>query len=179
MTMNIHQKLKQARKNKNLSQQDVANMLGYKSFTTIQKWEDGTSLPPLKIYQQLMALYEFNLHDEINTLGDVRAGAPLLAVQEAVMDHHMRYYYLRVVGDSMKDARILEGDEVLVRAQDMVDNGKIGVILVGEEATIKRVYIKENGILLKAENADYKDLFYTFDDEIKILGEVIEVKIKL
>ena len=106
--MNYHQTLKEARKQRGLSQQEVADYLGYKSFTTIQKWEDGTSLPPLKIFNQLQKLYQLDERDIAPVLGTVRGGVPLLATQEELVSNQSRYFYLRVIGDSMKDDRILE-----------------------------------------------------------------------
>ena len=179
--MNYHKTLKEARKRLGLSQQDVANQLGYKSFTTIQKWEDGTSLPPMKVMAQLMELYKLNRQDDIPILGTIRGGAPLYATQEEVTNSASEYFYLRVVGDSMIGDRIMEGDEILVRVQNDVENGRIGVVLIGDEATVKRVYKTPDGLLLKPSNPEYQPRLITGDElsQVSILGEVIEVKIKV
>ena len=177
--MNYHQTLKEARKQRGLSQQEVADYLGYKSFTTIQKWEDGTSLPPLKIFNQLQKLYQLDERDIAPVLGTVRGGVPLLATQEELVSNPSRYFYLRVIGDSMKDDRILEGDEILVRAQNDIVSGRIGVVLIGDEATVKRVYHTPEGLLLKPANQDYQPRLLGPSDEVRILGEVLEVRIKV
>lgn len=177
--MDYHHKLKQARKQKGLSQQEVADYLGYKSFTTIQKWEDGTSLPPLKVFQKLEKLYQLSEREIAPTLGVVRGGIPLLATQEEIVNNQSRYFYLRVVGDSMKDDRILEGDEILVRAQSDIENGRIGVVLIGDEATVKRIYATPEGYLLKPANQDYQNQLIAYNDDVRVLGEVVEVRIKV
>ena len=61
-------------------------------------------------------------------------------------------YLLRVRGDSMKDAGILEGDYVVVRPQDTANDGEIVVALVGEEATVKRFFREPDHIRLQPEN---------------------------
>ena len=51
VVMKFNEHLKQLRKDKGYSQNDLADHFGYKSFTTIQKWEDGTAMPPMKVLQ--------------------------------------------------------------------------------------------------------------------------------
>lgn len=179
--MNYHQTLKEARKKRGLSQQEVADQLGYKSFTTIQKWEDGTSLPPMKVMAELIKLYELQTQDEIPVLGTIRGGTPLYATQEEILNSNSEYFHLRVVGDSMSGDRIMEGDEILVHAQSDIDNGSIGVVLIGDEATVKRVYKTEDGLLLKPSNPAYQPKLIRGDElaGVSILGEVIEIRIKV
>ncbi len=197
--ISLHEKLKQLRKERSLSQQDLAFRFGYKSFTTIQKWEDGSSLPPTKILTQLADFYHISIEDLMRTerriavpiLGTVRGGPLRYATQEfkgfeyvdaqegSTEDH----FYLEVIGDSMINARIHPGDLVYVQTQNTVENGDIAVVLVGEEATIKRVFYKENTLILKAENPKYSNMIYTQDEcenkPIRILGKVLHCKIKL
>ncbi|MEI7668215.1 MAG: helix-turn-helix domain-containing protein, partial [Erysipelotrichaceae bacterium] len=142
----MHEKLKQLRKEKGLSQQELAQYFGYKSFTTIQKWEDGTSFPPLRILQELAKLYSINVQqllDEqtqvsIPIVGTVRGGALRYAVEEhmgtelvnSAENNGGEYFYLKVIGDSMVDARINPGDLVYVKRQSTLENGEIGIVLV-------------------------------------------------
>lgn len=194
---NIGQRLKFYRKKAQLSQNQVAEKLGYKSFTTIQKWEDSTSVPSIEILNQLCELYQVAFDVLVNgapplievpILGTVRGGAPLYASQEnlgsypEVLDHS-EYFYLKVVGDSMKEARICEGDEILVKSQNQVENGDIGVVLIGEEATVKRIYVTKKGITLKPENSAYQETKYSQTEieelPVLILGKVVANKIKI
>jgi repressor LexA len=93
-------------------------------------------------------------------VGQVAAGAPILA-EENVEDYvelppiaggEDGEFILRVKGDSMKDAGILDGDHVTVRRQETAKNGEIVVALVGEEATVKRYFKEKDHIRLQPEN---------------------------
>ena len=81
-------------------------------------------------------------------------------------------YILKVRGDSMKDAGILEGDFVVVRPTDEAANGEIVVALLGDEATVKRFYRERNAIRLEPENEAHEPI-RTQDAEL--LGKVIGV----
>lgn len=88
-------------------------------------------------------------------------------------------FCLRASGDSMVNARILDGDIVFVRKQDMVENGEIAAVVVNNEseATLKRVfYYKEQSLLiLRAENPAYEEQRYTNEqlNEVHILGKAV------
>lgn len=197
--ISLHEKLKQLRKERGLSQQDLAHHFDYKSFTTIQKWEDGSSLPPTKILTELADFYHISVEELMSTqrhiaipiLGTVRGGALRYASQEFKGMEYVEEregspvenFYLEVVGDSMIEARIHPGDLVYVHRQSSLENGDIGVVLVGEEATIKRIFFDENQLTLKPENQKYQNMVYTQEDvetkPIRILGKVLHCKIKL
>ena len=81
-----------------------------------------------------------------------------------------RLFALRVRGDSMIGAGILDGDVVIVRSQETADNGNIVVALLGEEATVKRFYKEETAIRLQAENPAYSDIV---TPAATVLGKVI------
>ena len=197
---NLPKRLKLYRKRAHLSQNQVAQQLGYKSFTTIQKWEDGTSQPAIEILDKLSEMYQVPFEVLVNgapplihipILGVVRGGAPIYATQEVLGSHQeglslidqSEYFYLKVVGDSMIDARICDGDELLVKSQNTIDNGQIGVVLVGEEATVKRVYTSKKGIRLKPENDQYQETFYNQTEiqelPVMILGKVVANRIEI
>ncbi len=86
-------------------------------------------------------------------------------------------FCLRAVGDSMIGARIHDGDIVFVRACDTVENGEIAVVVIGEEATLKRVYYDRAGqkLVLSPENPHYAPLVYVGEDleTVKILGKAV------
>jgi repressor LexA len=79
---------------------------------------------------------------------------------------------LRIRGDSMKDAGILEGDIVVVRRQEAADNGDIVVALVGEDATVKRFYAEEDHIRLQPENEAMEPIR---SREVAVVGRVVGV----
>lgn len=116
----------------------------------------------------------------IPLVGRVAAGEPVLAEENiedyvevpAIAGGDEGEYVLRVSGDSMKDAGIVEGDYVVVRPQDTADDGQIVVALVGEEATVKRFFREEDHIRLQPEN-DALQPIRTRD--AKVLGRVVGV----
>jgi repressor LexA len=113
-------------------------------------------------------------------VGQVAAGQPVLA-EENIEDYvdvtdlaggDDGEYVLRVSGDSMRDAGILEGDFVVVRRQDTAAEGEIVVALVGEEATVKRFFKEEDHIRLQPENEDMEPIR---SRDVKVLGRVVGV----
>ncbi len=197
--MTLGNRLKTLRKKHGYSQEDLARTLGYKSFTTIQKWESDDALPPVSVLEKLADFYDCRMETffsdakvnrKIPVLGTVIGGSPQVAIQEFLDEHDMileedghEYFYLRVVGDSMIDARIYPGDELFVRKQSMVDNGDIAIVLIEQEATVKRVFIKENKLILKPENNKYQPLEFELSElnsnTIMILGKVLHNRISI
>jgi repressor LexA len=117
-------------------------------------------------------------------VGRVAAGQPILAEEnvEAYLDVEEVFsaskgrFLLRVAGDSMVDDGILNGDLVLVEPCKDIDNGSIGVVLVDEDATVKRVYKQKYRIALKSANkkARYKTLYFKpSDKDIRVVGRVV------
>jgi repressor LexA len=113
-------------------------------------------------------------------VGQVAAGSPVLAeenIEEYVPVPEIAggeegEFVLKVKGDSMVNAGILEGDHVIVRKQDTAENGEIVVALVGEEATVKRFFREEQYVRLQPEN-DALDPILT--REVRLLGRVVGV----
>ena len=111
----------------------------------------------------------------IPIVGTVTAGMPILAVEqlEGYLPYETpddgEYFALRVRGDSMIDAGILDGDKVVVRQQSFADNGTIVVALIGEEATVKRFKTIDGQPWLLPENEAYEPIDAR---EAVILGKV-------
>ena len=113
-------------------------------------------------------------------VGRVAAGAPVLAEENIeeyidvpeIAGGDAGEYVLRVHGDSMKNAGILEGDFVVVRPQDTATDGEIVVALVGEEATVKRFFRESDHIRLQPENEAMDPIRVR---EVQILGRVVGV----
>ncbi|MFM8829218.1 MAG: transcriptional repressor LexA [Actinomycetota bacterium] len=108
-------------------------------------------------------------------VGAVAAGAPILAdehVEDHVVAPFAADYLLRVKGDSMINAGILDGDLVAVKQQDDARDGQIVVALLEDEATVKRVYREPGGVRLEAENEAYDPIR---SPDIKVIGRVVGV----
>jgi repressor LexA len=111
-------------------------------------------------------------------VGHVAAGQPVLA-EENIEDYvevpgvaggEDGEYLLRVRGDSMRDAGILEGDFVVVRPQETASDGEIVVALVGEEATVKRFFRENDHVRLQPENPTMEPIR---SKEVRVLGRVV------
>jgi len=109
----------------------------------------------------------------IPVLGVVTAGRPILAVENIEgylpWDGDSDCFALRVRGDSMINAGILPGDKVVVRPQNVADHGQIVVAMLGEEATVKRLWRKGSEVMLMPENDAYDPID---GREAVILGKV-------
>jgi repressor LexA len=113
-------------------------------------------------------------------VGEVAAGEPVLADERIeeylevpeVIGGETGDYILRVKGDSMKDAGILEGDYVIVRPAEIADNGEIVVALIEDEATVKRFYKEKQRIRLEPANKAYKPIR---TNDAHLLGRVVGV----
>jgi repressor LexA len=113
-------------------------------------------------------------------IGQVAAGEPILAEENIeeylevpdVIGGEDGDYILQIRGESMKDAGILEGDYVIVRPSDDAANGEIVVALIGEEATVKRLYREKDHVRLQPENEEMEPILTT---EARVLGKVVGV----
>ena len=114
---------------------------------------------------------------KIPILGVVTAGLPIL-MQEDILgyipfEYHVgEYFALRVRGDSMIGAGILEGDAVIVRRQETADNHAIVVAMLEDEATVKRLLLKKGQVWLMPENPAYDPID---GSQASILGLVVAV----
>ena len=115
-------------------------------------------------------------------LGSVACGKPIYADEDkesyvALGTNVKADFCLRAQGDSMIDARIYDGDLIFVRKQESVDNGEIAVVLIGDEATLKRVYYypDKQKLLLQPANTKYEPFIYVGEelDQIRILGKAV------
>lgn len=118
-------------------------------------------------------------------LGRVAAGLPVLSPEnlegEYAVDPSLfgirpdqRVFALRVRGESMIEAHIMDGDTVLVREQSMAENGDIVVALVDGEATVKRFFQEQDRIRLQPENRALDPLFFDRGD-LRVVGKVVGV----
>lgn len=121
---------------------------------------------------------------EIPIIGRVTAGLPMYAQQQwdgtLVVDETLfgekQLFALRVQGDSMQGAAILDGDLAVCAPRQYASNGEIVVALVNnEEATVKRFFLHRDHIELRPENPDYPRMRYTFD-QVLVQGKVVGIQ---
>jgi repressor LexA len=111
-------------------------------------------------------------------VGQVAAGQPIVAeenIEEYIQTPSFAggedgEFLLRVRGDSMQDAGIIEDDLVVVRSQDHAHDGDIVVALVGEEATVKRFFQEEDHVRLQPENSSMEPIR---SRDVRVLGKVV------
>ena len=116
----------------------------------------------------------------IPLIGTVTAGQPIFAY-ENYEDYYTfpmgefngeDLFMLRVQGTSMIDAGIMNGDKIVVRRQEVAENGEIVGALLEDSATVKRLYKRDGKIILHPENEALSDMIFE-DGEVRILGKVV------
>lgn len=203
--MALGENIKQARMKAQISQDELAKRLGYKSRSTIAKIESGENdLTQKKVAAFAKALnvsIDFLMDGNGNennsqgvripVLGRIVAGIPLEAIEE-IEDYEEiprkmaasgEFFALRIKGRSM-EPKLMEGDIVIVRKQEDVDSGDTAIVLVnGDEATVKQIKKTETGIMLIGFNVDvYQPHFYSNEQietlPVRIIGKVVESRHK-
>ena len=198
----LKNRLKQLRKEHACTQASLAGELKITQ-QAVAKWETGLSFPDPEMLVRLAEYFHVSTDyllgrkndlfnqmfpcgsfEQVPVLGTVKAGFG----QDAFEDHQgtlpadvrdpENYFYLTVKGDSM-EPYIREGDIALVRRQNTLQNGELGVVVYGDgEGTLKRFYFEDGKVLLKPFNPSYHTLVLT-DGEISnlyIMGKVVETK---
>lgn len=172
----------------------------------ISKWETGFQTPVVGTLKYIAKYFNVSLDylngDELSDenlfskytnimpikkkkfplLGEIACGKPIYADEnwegyiESGADIQADYC-LRAKGDSMINARILDGDIVFIRKQPIVENGEIAAVVIDDEATLKRVYYypKQGKLILNPENPAFEPLVYIGEElnEIEIIGKAV------
>lgn len=164
------------------SVRDIANAVGYASPSTAQyvldKLEEYGYIERDPMLKRTIRICNSQMTKPVHIplVGTVAAGKPILAVESVeeyipvpISGSTKDMFALRVKGDSMIKAAILDGDLVVVQSTPIAENGDIVVALIDDEATVKR-FFKENGhFRLQPENDNYEPIIV---DELAILGKV-------
>ena len=200
-------RLKELRKSRNLTQAELAKILGIAQ-PTLSGWEndkfqiDDDIKTKIADYFGVTVDYLLGREDitklsnylgpvietkKIPIIGTVKCGPDGLAFEDidgyVYVDDDLtgEIFALRYKGDSMKFEAIDDGDIAIVRRQDDVECGELAVVAVnGDEGTLKRVRKFDGGIILEAANPDYPPRIFTGEDlnKIKIVGKVLETRRK-
>ena len=197
----IGEMIKKSRQNVGMTQQQLADALGVQR-AAVSKYEKGIVSPSVDIIEKIAAALDTTpayllggvpdlpQYDNIfpiekkkfPLLGEIACGKPIFADEdkesyiEAGTDIKADFC-LKAKGDSMINARILDGDLVFIRQQPIVDNGEIAAVIIEDEATLKRVYYypEQGKLILNPENPKYEPLVYVKEelDQIRILGKAV------
>lgn len=195
--------LSEFRKIAGLTQEQLAKKLNI-SRAAINHYENNEREPSFETLRKMTSIFNCTLDELINgiknpkragvkipVLGTIPAGIPIEAIEE-ILDYEEidgdlastgDFFALRVKGDSMAP-RICDKDVVIIKQQEEVRNNDIAVVLVnGNDATLKRVKVENNGLWLIPDNEQYGAVFYTAQQvqslPIKIIGKAVEIRGKL
>lgn len=197
--MDFGSRVKERREYLEMSQEELASLLGYSDKSSISKIENnqrditrGKIVEFAKVLKTTpsylmgwtnetedysrFGLTPVSTH-KVPLLGSVVCGKPVFADQDLETyvdtDKAGADFALRCKGDSMIGAGIYDGDIAYIRKQSDVHSGDIAVVLIGEEATLKRVYKYADQIQLHAENPVYPAMVFREGEEVIILGKLV------
>ena len=199
--MDIGSLIRRFREENSVSQRAFAQMCGV-SNGYISMLEDGKNpktgdaiVPSLKTCEKIASAMGVPVGDLLESIGGsfiaakrvpvigrISCGVPVFASEEyesfvPVGDGIDADFCLHAKGDSMTGARILDGDTVFIKQCDEVQNGEIAAVVIGDEATLKRVYYYKDKkkLVLSPENPKYEPLVFVGDEllDIHILGKAV------
>ena len=204
--MQIGERIKELRENKNLTQTELAELLGFKTYTTVSKWESNDNYPKGKDLKRLSEIFgvtsdyllgltaesllnKISKFVKIPVLGVITCGDPILAEQniidykEEIADNlpSGELFYLQTKGNSMTPT-IPENSFVMIRKQESVENNEIAAVLVNgdSEATLKRVKYQGDTMILMPDNLDgHMPIIVNEDNPARIIGKAVKISIDL
>lgn len=197
--------LKYLREKHDLEQIDLAHQLGRKSSSSISEWESGKYTPKLKVLSKIAQIFKVDLDDMMNIdlsvesdtviegksteniplMGKIACGDPILSEENIenyisfpteLLPSSGKVFFVKAQEDSMVPL-INDKSLVLIRKQDVVENGEIAAILLNgnEEVTLKKIRKIDKSILLTPINDDYDPIMVNKDNPAKILGKAVKV----
>lgn len=146
----------------------MANYFGIKKSDLVEEHVPISNVMPMPLTHR------------VPLVGTIACGDPILAQENydgevtAPEDVHADFA-LKCKGDSMINARIFDGDIVYIRQQETVDDGEIAAVLIGDDATLKRVHLYDDHIVLEPENPQYRPIVLWGNDmnTVRILGKAV------
>lgn len=195
--------LKARRKKLGLTLEELAGRVGV-TRQTLSRYENGviSNIPMDKIERLAEAMHttpaellgwqnndfqEYHPNQRVPILGRISAGLPLYAEEQVEgyiwveVSSAGEYFSLRVKGDSMNAAHIFEGNLLIVRKQDIVENGEIAVVMIDDnDATVKRFHRQGNIVTLMPQSTNPEHLPQIYDTKktsVRIIGKVVKNEI--
>lgn len=184
------------KKRSGLSTSQIALKLGV-ARSTVMRWEKGEVIQiTSKVCAGLSKTVGYDVTPflkgndgrvKIPILGYVKGGYDMFAQENylgeedaSLSEKQLGDYYLKVEGSSMIGVGIMPGSLVLVHSTNHIENGKIGVIMIGDEVTVKRFVLKNKMVILEASNPEVENRYFTQQEvrtlPVRIIGEVLSVK---
>ena len=172
------------------SQEQLARKLNITQ-GSVSQWEKGRTSPDTQTLIQLARLFNVSLNDltddkpfreldsirvirnAVPIIGEIACGSPITAEENIegytdLPENVRADFALRCKGDSMTPT-FLDGDLVLIRQQPEVESGQIAAVNIDGETTLKHVYKQDNGLLLTADNANFRPIYIPSDSDKEIV----------
>ncbi|MBR3349231.1 MAG: helix-turn-helix domain-containing protein [Solobacterium sp.] len=175
---------------------EIARRLGV-SRSTASRWASGqirrvspdvmARLSDMVGYNIEPMLKGMDISVKLPVLGFVKGGYDLFAEENhigeedaSLSDCKRGDYYLQVTGNSMNGVGIMDGSLVLVQQTEKLSSGEIGVVMIDQEVTVKKVVLKKGMMILEAANPDVENRYFTSQEiqnlPVRIIGRVISAK---
>jgi len=187
---------KQYREKSDKTTSELAEALGVAQ-STISDWENAKKMPRAGALEKISEYFKINksdlLLDKNENIAEGKSEIAMLPIVAKIscgngvvayenIEGYVatprewlnggEYIYVRAKGDSMINARIMDGDLLLIRRQEEVENGEIAAVLVDDEALLKRVYKTENALILQSENPHYPPIVLDENYNVRIIGKL-------
>lgn len=193
MIMELKDLIKEYKERTGVNDSEIARRVGV-TRSTASRWSSGQIRHVSSdVMERLSEMMGYNIEPllkgmkisiKIPVLGFVKGGYDLFAEEnylgeeDASLDERKSGdYFLKVTGDSMKGDGIMDGSLVLVKQTDTVENGKIAVVMVGDEVTVKRVYVKDKVMILEASNPEVENRYFSGTEvrslPVRVIGRVV------
>lgn len=192
----VGEKIKEFRLKQGMSQEELADLL-QTTKQTVSRYEIGERKANQDVLFKLSEIFGVSIDDffppkekrlsfsMLPVVGRVSCGNGVIAYEEIESYEPVpadwidggEYFFARAKGDSMIGARIMDGDLLLIRHQNDVDNGEIAAVLIDDEIVLKRVYKADGSIILQSENPAYKPIVVRPEDtkDVRIIGKLKKV----
>lgn len=194
--MELKEIIKEYKLKSGLNDASIAKALGI-SRSTVSRWMSGeVKNVTSEVSDKLSKLVGYNITPllkgmdttiSLPILGYVKGGYDLFAEENylgeedaSMNDCKSGDYYLKVEGNSMSGVGIMDGSLVLVRQTNTLDSGEIGVVLINDEVTVKKVVFKDKMLILEAASPDIENRYFSQEEiknlPVKIIGKVLSSK---
>ncbi|MGM9940716.1 MAG: LexA family protein [Bulleidia sp.] len=194
--MELSSLIREFKEKTGMSDSRIAKECGV-SRSTVMRWANGDirrlssetteKLSRLLGYNIALQLQDIDVTFRLPVLGYVKAGYDLLCEENWLGEEEVSLserkkgdYYLKVTGDSMIGCGIMDGSLVLVHQTSTLNHGDIGVVMIGDEVTVKKVLFKNDLLILEAANPSVPGRIFTAQEvsslPVKIIGKVLSCK---
>lgn len=194
--MDLKDIIREYKQKTGVTDSEIARRTGV-SRSTVMRWSRGDihrvsgetmeRLSEMVGYNIEPVLKGMDITVKLPVLGYVKAGYDLFAEENYLGEEEVSLkerkngdYYLKVTGNSMIGVGIMDGSLVLVRQCSTIQSGEIGVVMIGDEVTVKRVIYKNHMMILEAANPDVENRYFTAKEmeslPVRVIGKVLSCK---